>query len=56
MSRAKLSSLSASGTIWFVRQSGAKATAFQTLTRLLSVFNFAKRLECGAFTAAFVLR
>jgi hypothetical protein len=33
-------------------ESGAKATALQTLTRLPSVFHFAKRLECGVFTAA----
>jgi hypothetical protein len=35
-------------------ESGAKATALQTLARLASVFHFAKRLECGVFTAAFV--
>ena len=36
-------------------KSGAKATAVQTLTRLPSVFHFARRLDCGAFTAAFPL-
>ena len=33
-------------------ESGAKATALQTLTRLPSVSHVAKRLECGVFTAA----
>ena len=34
-------------------ESGAKATALQTLTRPPSVLNLAERLECGVFTAAF---
>jgi hypothetical protein len=36
-------------------QSGAEATALQTLARLTSAFNLAKRLECGVFTAAFLV-
>jgi hypothetical protein len=35
-------------------KSGAKATALQTLTRQSMPPNLAKRLDCGAFTAAFV--
>jgi len=34
-------------------ESGAEATALHTQGRLPGVSNFAKRLECGAFTAAF---
>jgi len=37
-------------------KSGAKATAFQALREDGSPSNFAKRLECGAFTAAFIRR
>lgn len=33
-------------------ESGAEATAFQTLREFQTSENFAKRLECGAFTAA----
>ena len=35
-------------------QSGAKATAVQTLRDFLASSNRAKRLDCGAFTAALV--
>jgi len=35
-------------------KSGAEATAVQTLARRPSASNFAERLDCGAFTAAFV--
>jgi hypothetical protein len=34
-------------------EGGAKATAPQTLSRLAAFPNLAKRLDCGAFTAAF---
>ena len=34
-------------------ESGAKATALQTLSRQPAALNLAKRLDCGAFTAAF---
>ena len=34
-------------------ESGAKATAVQTLRDGPAFSNFAKRLDCGAFTAAF---
>jgi hypothetical protein len=36
-------------------ESRAEVTAFQTLARLTRVPTSAKRVECGAFTAAFVL-
>jgi len=35
-------------------ESGAEATALQTLARHWTSPNFAKRLDCGAFTAAFL--
>jgi len=35
-------------------QSGAEATALQTLARPMTTPTGAKRLDCGVFTAAFV--
>ena len=34
-------------------ESGAEATAVQTLRECLALASCAKRLDCGAFTAAF---